>query len=128
MMAEGCLHGLPIPRPDLHIGRAYAACGDDIAERIDPAGLAGEQAVARRSILARQAFDDARQRVAERGSARSWRPLSWCRRRGWGVARRAAVGRPESDAPRSLFPRASTAAPARAAVMVRIEVGSGCDT
>src|SRR5262245_15750203 len=58
----------------------------------------------------------------------SWRPLSWCRRRGWGVARRAAVGRPESDAPRSLFPRASTAAPARAAVMVRIEGSCGCDT
>jgi len=28
-----------------------------------------------------------------------WRPEAWCRRRGWGVARRAAVGCPESDAP-----------------------------
>ncbi len=28
----------------------------------------------------------------------SWCPGAWCRRRGGGVARRAAVGRPESNA------------------------------
>jgi Demerecviridae HNH endonuclease len=28
-----------------------------------------------------------------------WRPAAWCRRRGRGVARRAAVGRPESNTP-----------------------------
>jgi hypothetical protein len=33
------------------------------------------------------------------GHKLGWRPRAWCRRRGWGVARRAAVGRPESDAP-----------------------------
>src|SRR5215510_5180059 len=76
MTAEGTLHGLPMARPELHIGRAYAACGHDIAERIDPARLAGEQAVARRSILARQAFDDTWQRVAEGGSARMLEPQS----------------------------------------------------
>jgi ribosomal protein S18 acetylase RimI-like enzyme len=29
----------------------------------------------------------------------SWRPEAWCRSRGRGVARREAVGRPESNAP-----------------------------
>ena len=58
-MAEGGLHGLPMPRAELQIGRAYAARSDDIAERTDPAGLACEQAVACRSILTSQAFDDA---------------------------------------------------------------------
>src|SRR5215510_11804449 len=56
-----------------------------------------------------------------------WRPWAWCSRRGWGVARREAVGRPESDARLSLFPRMSTGALAGKAVMVRIEVGSGCE-
>jgi type IV secretion system protein VirD4 len=31
--------------------------------------------------------------------AAGWRPEAWCRSRGRGVARRAAVGRPESNAP-----------------------------
>ncbi|MCL4243385.1 MAG: formylglycine-generating enzyme family protein [Dehalococcoidia bacterium] len=34
-----------------------------------------------------------------------WRPRAWCRRRGRGVARRAAAGRPESDAPLKPFPQ-----------------------
>ena len=56
-----------------------------------------------------------------------WRPGAWCRRQGGDFARREAVGRPEGKVAGGLFPRASTAAPMWEAVMVRIEVGSGCE-